>query len=176
LLGIHDPEALARIEYEHTLELSAYLIDHPITITSCEQLIEIHRYLFQAIYPWAGEIRTYDIRKGTVGFMPYTHMDEGITFINTTLGNLPDSPLKRVDYATLLDAVNYLHPFREGNGRSTRLFLQLLALQHGQFLDYPRHLPELVQAENDANIQALADLLTVNDGPNTAERWTSHVY
>lgn len=41
------------------------------------------------------------------------------------------------DYAQLMDLLNYMHPFREGNGCSTRLFLQCYAVNHGQYIIYP---------------------------------------
>lgn len=70
------------------------------------------------------------------------------------------------DYAELLDEINYLHPFREGNGRSTKVFLQCLAANHEQVLDYPRDNDEMIKAQNDADIKKIAHLLNVQNSPS----------
>ncbi len=69
--------------------------------------------------------------------------------------------LANTDYAFLLDRLNYLHPFREGNGRSSKLFLQAFAANHGQVIDYPRSNKELIIAQNNADINQIARLIKV---------------
>jgi cell filamentation protein len=72
----------------------------------------IHRHLFQDVYLWAGDVRTVGIEKGDESFCP------------------PDS------IAYLYDYVNFAHPFREGNGRATREFFNLLLAERGSGLDW----------------------------------------
>lgn len=63
------------------------------------------------------------------------------------------------DYAQLMDLLNYMHPFREGNGRSTRLFLQCYAANHNQCIVYPLSNDDLIQALTDANVHEIARLI-----------------
>lgn len=65
------------------------------------------------------------------------------------------------NYASLIDKINFFHPFREGNGRSTRIFLQLLALEHGQAIDYPLTNEAMIVAENEADVAKIALLMKV---------------
>jgi cell filamentation protein len=58
-----------------------------------------------------------------------------------------------------------MHPFREGNGRSTRLFLQCYAANYEQVLDYPKSNEQMIQSENDADEDWLASLITLTDLP-----------
>lgn len=65
------------------------------------------------------------------------------------------------DYAQLMDLLNYMHPFREGNGRSTRLFLQCYAANHNQCIVYPLNNDDLIQALTGANVPEIARLIKV---------------
>lgn len=60
-----------------------------------------------------------------------------------------------------MDLLNYMHPFREGNGRSTRLFLQCYAANHNQCIVYPLSNDDLIQALTDANVHEIARLIKV---------------
>jgi cell filamentation protein len=162
-LGITDAAQLARYEYLLTARRSIYLLDHPVHIDSTEQLVQIHLFLFGSLYDWAGKIRDYELSKGDTQFMLSEKIDDGRRYCDTLINKLPKGKLAPLNYARLLDALNYLHPFREGNGRSTRLFLQMLAAQHRQYLDYPRHDQTLIAAEAAGNIEALATLLKIAD-------------
>ncbi len=162
-LGITDAAQLARYEHLLTARRSIYLLEHPVRINSTKQLVQIHLFLFGSLYDWAGTIRDYELAKGDTQFMLSEKIDDGRHYCDTLISKLPKEKLTALDYARLLDALNYLHPFREGNGRSTRLFLQLLAAQHRQYLDYPRHDRTLIATEAAGNIEALATLLKISD-------------
>lgn len=114
-------------------------------------LQNIHRYIFQDIYEWSGEIRTIDIAK--------EHMFCNAKFIRpqadeiflklkkeSYLGKLDnDGFIKRLAY--YLGEINALHPFREGNGRSQREFIRALALRNGYVIHYDRITPkEMISA------------------------------
>uniref|UniRef100_UPI00242C6741 Fic family protein n=1 Tax=Ligilactobacillus saerimneri TaxID=228229 RepID=UPI00242C6741 len=64
-----------------------------------------------------------------------------------------------MDYAQLLDSLNYLHPFREGNGRATKAFIQLLAANHGQELRFNRQDELVIRALTAADLAVLADFI-----------------
>lgn len=95
--------------------------------------------------------------------MEYQVLNQGEIMINNELANLPDGPVSPQRYANLLDSINYLHPFREGNGRSTKCFLQCLAQNHGQAIDYDRDQEKFITAENASDIDSLAKLLQIEE-------------
>jgi cell filamentation protein len=96
--------------------------------------------LFQDVYSWAGEKRKVEISKAGKQFFPTTHFDNAFRFIDTLI--LDYKNISKEDklqiaekLAEILDNVNYLHPFREGNGRTQREFLRLLASEKGLTLN-----------------------------------------
>ncbi|WP_066903723.1 Fic/DOC family protein [Millisia brevis] len=106
-------------------------------------LLAIHRHLFRDVYDWAGQIRTVGISKGDESFCPPGSIAQPMHHVAAEvhrLGRLrsvasADLP-KTVAY--LYDYVNFAHPFREGNGRSTREFFDLLLAERGSGLDWER--------------------------------------
>ncbi|GGC17984.1 Fic/DOC family protein [Cellulomonas carbonis] len=104
----------------------------------------IHRRLFQDVYAWAGQVRTVDIRKNVEGaefFLPVSVIERAAGFAADELrrdrmlqGMARDRFIERL--AHHYDQVNYLHPFREGNGRTQRVFWNLVAEQAGWRLDW----------------------------------------
>jgi cell filamentation protein len=112
------------------------LYEKPIRIKGVDSLLSIHRHLFQDVYSWAGKRRKVEISKAGKQFFPTTHFDNAFRFIDTLIsdyrsiskGNNQQIAEK---LAEILDNINYLHPFREGNGRAQREFLRLLALEKG---------------------------------------------
>lgn len=103
------------------------------------ELRAIHRYLFQDVYAWAGDLRTVDIRKNVEGseyFVPVSLIERAATFTATELAE--DSHLRGMKRSTFIarlshhyDQLNYIHPFREGNGRSQRVFWDRVARDAG---------------------------------------------
>ena len=85
-----------------------------------EALSKIHSYLFNDIYFFAGKIRTQNIAKGNFRFVP-------ILYINNALENI--EKMAQSNFDEILEKyveMNIIHPFREGNGRSTRIWLDLI--------------------------------------------------
>ena len=83
-------------------------------------LKKIHKYLFEEIYQFAGEIRKVNIAKGNFRFTPIVYLEESIKNIE----KMPQS-----NYEEIIEKyveMNIAHPFREGNGRSTRIWLDLI--------------------------------------------------
>ncbi|HFC8110049.1 TPA: Fic/DOC family protein, partial [Neisseria meningitidis] len=109
--------------------------------TDLAYLRAIHRQLFQDIYVWAGDLRTVGIEKEDESFCapggisrPMEHVAAEIYQLDRLRavgeGDLAGQVAYRYDY------VNYAHPFREGNGRSTREFFDLLLSERGSGLDW----------------------------------------
>lgn len=108
------------------------------------ELRAIHRFLFQDVYGWAGELRTVDIAKNVEGsefFLPVSMIERASGFVAQELA--ADQflvGLERGSFVTRLahhhDQLNYVHPFREGNGRAQRAFWDRVARDAGWYLDW----------------------------------------
>lgn len=99
----------------------------------------IHRHLFQDVYEWAGELRTITLIKDDSQFMPPNRMEGGMHDIHNRLVRhdyLRGLSPKRfaVEAGPIMGDVNYVHPFREGNGRTQFQYLKQLATQAGHEL------------------------------------------
>ena len=124
------------------LELKANPIEGDFGL---EHLQAIHRHLFQDVYPWAGEIRTVGIKKGEDGFLPPEHA----AFVVTGAARLmrEDGMLRpgmdSEKWSSLLaerfNDVNEAHPFREGNGRTQRLYFDQVAEAGGKTIHQRPH-------------------------------------
>jgi cell filamentation protein len=99
----------------------------------------IHRYIFQDVYDWAGELRRVAISKPGAFFPPPEYLKSSLDALFAELGredclkNLP-SPAWARRAACFLGEINAIHPFREGNGRAQREFIRELALVAGHRL------------------------------------------
>ena len=80
----------------------------------------IHKYLFEDLYDFAGELRTVNIAKGNFRFAPVMYLDAAIANIE----KMPQSTFDEIIEKYV--EMNIAHPFREGNGRSARIWLDLL--------------------------------------------------
>ena len=166
-LNITDPTELAQREYRGSAVRALAFLRKNKKITSVEDLKKIHKIMFGWLYNWAGQIRDYELTKGETEFLEYSRIKFGIEEIDEKMKQLASKKeLENTDYAFLLDRLNYLHPFREGNGRSSKLFLQAFAANHGQVIDYPRSNKDLITAQNNADINQIADLIKVSSKAN----------
>ena len=166
-LNIKDHDKLHDAEYKIVAKKSLDLLTNQgkqIQIKSVNQLITIHKYLFKDIYDWAGQFRNWDFNKNGHDFFDRASFSNGISYIDSLLNQAnAKTTIDKQDFAELLDTTNQFHPFPEGNGRSTKVFLQLLAKQHGQQLNYERHQDNLITALNDSNIPEIANHLDVTN-------------
>ncbi len=140
LADITDQDVLLFVESGAVTKRLQELVENPVKIKGIESLFAIHRHLFQDIYPWAGKKRNVEISKDGKQFFPTTHFENAYRFIDTLISDykkIPkiNKPQLAEKLAEILDNVNYLHPFREGNGRTQREFLRLLALEKGWLLN-----------------------------------------
>jgi cell filamentation protein len=138
LFGIIDPKALDRVERRYAIQRSRRGV--PAGSFDLEHLCAIHRHLFQDIYDWAGKLRTVEINKGGHQFQFRQYIQSGMADVHRRLvkshflGEL--SPRQFSDQsAVIIGDVNYVHPFREGNGRAQMQYLKQLAMQAGHHLD-----------------------------------------
>ena len=123
-LGITDSATLARTEEKLSKEKAVKLVEHGILdkqkAGSFQALAEIHKYLFEDIYDFAGKIRTVNIAKGGFRFAP-------VMYLESSLENIEKMP--QSDFDSIVEKyveMNIAHPFREGNGRSMRLWLDMM--------------------------------------------------
>ncbi|MDR1422595.1 MAG: Fic family protein [Coriobacteriales bacterium] len=140
-LDILDGEALATAEREITAARIAGILDRPVRgRLGFKHLCDIHRAIFRDVYDWAGKTRTVNIAKGNPFCMSHaipTYAEDIFTKLENE-GFLYDTPAdeipKRLTY--YLSEINVLHPFREGNGRAQRLFIEYLAQSAGHRVDF----------------------------------------
>ncbi|MDO4664226.1 MAG: Fic/DOC family protein [Erysipelotrichaceae bacterium] len=134
-LGITDSVELAnaeeKISKKRAIELfeSGYL--NGLVPGTFESLAKIHKYLFDSIYDFAGQIRTVNLAKGNFRFAP-------VMYLEAALENIEKMP--QSTYEEIIEKyveMNVAHPFREGNGRSTRIWLDLILKKElGKVVDW----------------------------------------
>jgi cell filamentation protein len=144
-LGIDDPKLLDHVERLYTTQRAAEGI--PTGQFDLPHLQAIHHQLFQDVYDWAGQTRTVEIAKGGNHFLMVSRIEMGMNDVHARLkGKLYLEGLSRADFATaagqVIGDLNYVHPFREGNGRTQMLYLDQLAREAGHPLDLRRIKPE----------------------------------
>lgn len=153
-------DRLRYLEYRTTVDRAEYLLSYDVKIRSVDDLVKIHKFLFKPIYDWAGKIRNYELSKGGSMFMWSASIPMGIKNINDQLQvmNQEESPTA-LEYAQLIDSVNYLHPFREGNGRATKLFVQMLAANHSQELYFDQQDQEVIKSLASSDLNRIAKFI-----------------
>lgn len=124
ILGITDSAELERVQEQISKKKAVWLFESgrldELTPGSFEALSEIHRVLFGEIYDFAGSIRTVNIAKGDFRFAPVMYLESSVEHIEKMLqSNFDEIVEKYVE-------MNIAHPFREGNGRSMRIWLDLM--------------------------------------------------
>ncbi len=179
LLGAKSSEELKRLEpqivFANELELTSSAIPRTNDLT---ELLLIHKQLFKGVYDWAGKIRTVDIKKNAEGaeyFLIVSKITDATNFVFNELANeqhlrnlTRDIFIKRLTY--YYDQLNYIHPFREGNGRAQRVFWSRIAQDAGYEIDWSLIVGNESdeasrQAAEDMDLSGLEAMLTkiVND-------------
>lgn len=138
LFGIRDPEVLDQIERRLVTQRTTEGI--PTGRFDPDHLRAIHHHLFQDVYEWAGQIRTVEISKGGSQFQFCRFIDTGMADVHRRLENSGFlRGLSPEDFAggagQIIGDVNYVHPFRDGNGRAQLQYLKQLAAQAGHEID-----------------------------------------
>ena len=152
---IRDERTLIEKERRYTTLRSAELAAHPLKgELNTEYLRNIHRFLFGAIYDWAGENRKIDISRGNI-FCMHELIDVCLDQVTKELktenflaGLDKNNIISRLAY--YIGEINTIHPFREGNGRAQRAFIRELAARNGYRLAFDNITPkEMIVASND---------------------------
>ena len=154
-LNITDVEKLKIAEREITsLRLARAKIEPVVGNFDLKHLCDIHKYIFGDIYEWAGELRWVNIAKGNVfcaaqyietqadALFNKLHQEQCLATIVTE-----EMPLRLAYY---LSEINVIHPFREGNGRAHRLFVEYLAAKNGYIVDFSSVTSEEMIMASDA--------------------------
>ncbi len=136
-LGITDSAQLAREEERISKKKAAELFENGILDTlkagSFDALKTIHKYLFGDIYDFAGKVRTVNIAKGSFRFAPVMYLDAALANID----KMPQSTFDEIVEKYV--EMNVAHPFREGNGRSGRIWLDLIfKAELGKVVDWSK--------------------------------------
>ncbi len=123
-LGIESSAELADVEEKITKKRALEIYESgfldTLKVGTFDSLAKIHKYLFGDIYDFAGEIRKVNISKGNFRFAPLMYLNESLKNIDKMKQSSFDEIIEK--YVEM----NIAHPFREGNGRSTRIWLDLM--------------------------------------------------
>ena len=170
-MHIKNGEKLAEIERMITLAKDADFDNNPIKGNlSLKYLCKIHHYLFCDIYDWAGKVRGGDYMfKGNTMFFRAIYIEQGFDDYYAKLKK--ENFLKRLEKSTFCERLAYfmgelnaLHPFREGNGRTARLYFKQLAINAGYKLKFSNATKdELLSADIAAFKRDYAPLVKVLD-------------
>ena len=136
-LNITDQIALAKAEEKISKQKDKQLFDSDdiaqVEVGTFAGLAFIHTYLFADIYPFAGQLRTVNIAKGNFGFARVMYLEASLAHID----RMPQG-----DFDAIIEKyveMNVAHPFREGNGRATRIWLDLMLKKEiQQVIDWNR--------------------------------------
>lgn len=173
LFDERDPVVLARLEYVESAERQRELLAGEVSIPrtyDADHLRAIHRHLFQDVYPWAGEFRTVDIFKGAGRGFAEVRSGEIERYLSDVRRLVVGVAWEHLDRAAFGDHaaevfayLNQAHPFREGNGRTSKVFMEHVAEQSRFTLDYAVVSPE---AWNQASMLSGPDLFSYEPVPD----------
>ena len=136
-LGIADSAELARAEEKISKKKAIEMFEtgflEKLEPGTYESLTAIHKYLFDEIYDFAGELRKVNISKGNFRFAPLMYLEAALQSID----KMPQSTFDEIVEKYV--EMNVAHPFREGNGRSARIWLDLMLKKEiGYVVDWSR--------------------------------------
>lgn len=140
-LNIRDDKLLSELEAQITFAKAAILDTEPILGSfDFSHFKKIHEFLFCDIYDWAGQIRTVDISKKKTSFLEFSLIEDMATksFAKISEGYLKNLTFSEFVFriADFYNDVNYIHPFREGNGRTQRIYFTQLIRHYGYDINF----------------------------------------
>ena len=163
--NIRDEKQLAAVEADITLAKTMTLIRNPLPGKfDFAHYKAIHRFLFEDLYSWAGEIRTVDMSKKGTAFVKaeeieriadscFLRLRQNQFFLNYSSDKFIPAI---VDF---YDTTNILHPFREGNGRTQKIFISQLAENAGYHIDFANMDPDELMVATIYAAQGVIDYL-----------------
>ena len=170
--GIRDSERLLEIEKTITLGAWQDIREGKIKIKKTfdyKHLKSLHKELFKDLYDWAGKERTVDISKPGTLFCRAIFIEEEAKRIfnnlkkDNFLKDIKDKSKFSEKLGQLFLDINMLHPFREGNGRSQRLFIGDLAKENGYYLEWANiSKEEMIQISKNDNVKEVAKIFKEN--------------
>lgn len=170
--GIRDSERLLEIEKTITLGAWQDIREGKIKIKKTfdyKHLKSLHKELFKDLYDWAGKERTVDISKPGTLFCRAMFIEEEAKRIfnnlkkDNFLKDIKDKSKFSEKLGQLFLDINMLHPFREGNGRSQRLFIGDLAKENGYYLEWANiSKEEIIQISKNDNVKEVAKIFKEN--------------
>ena len=136
-LGLTSSADLAREEERISKKKALALFENGVLDTlpagKFSTLQAIHKYLFEGIYDFAGKLRTVNLAKGNCRFAPLIYLEAALANID----RMPQSTFDEIIEKYV--EMNIAHPFREGNGRSTRIWLDhILRTEIGKVVDWSK--------------------------------------
>ena len=152
LLAIDDSRELERAE-ARIVSIAITKVGMQTHLKPTEQTLDfflsLHKQLFNSIYAWAGQLRTVEISKGTTSFARAQYLQSSLQelfrqFAVDNQGVFSNKETLVEKLAYYYGELNVLHPFREGNGRTIRTFLSLVADRQGYYIAWD----EMDAAEN----------------------------
>ena len=157
-LGIKDQQLLKNLEADYSAIKQNKLMSEPINGRfSVNHLCRIHKYLFGDIYYFAGHFRKEDIMKGATRFLHYVDIKARLSTLLSELAG--ENHLKGLDDTDLVRRsayyfaeLNYIHPFREGNGRTTREFMRQLFSVNGWQISWDKVPAEMLLSAMEESI------------------------
>ena len=162
--GFRTQDQLDRFERRNVLAGRIALAENPTTGDfDLNHLKAIHHRLFGEVYDWAGQIRTVNINKDSSSFQPVSRIESASAYVFGLLHaetSLLDPGVDEQTFireaSTLVADLNYMHPFREGNGRTQRAFIVHVALTSGRELAWRKvspadHLAASIESMNSGN-------------------------
>lgn len=179
--GLRDEGALKQFEYQQTESRLRELALRPIEGRfDLDHLKAIHRYVFQDVYDWAGQVRTVNLSKGGTAFTQVAFIEGDGKKLGEALA--AEGFLRGLDKPAFVGRLahhyrdwNALHPFREGNGRATREFLGQLARAAGFEIDQRRIDNSKDQWNRAAWSSAKGDLAPITQAFTEAVRYSRAV-
>ena len=155
-LGIQSADELSTAEREITsLRIANAMINIICGKYDLRHLKAIHSYIYGDIFEWAGELRCVDISKGNL-FCHYAYIGDNAKRLFEQLkteAHLLNVPARKIPYrlSYYLGEINVLHPFRDGNGRTQRLFIGYLAENAGFDVDFSLVTPkDMIEASAES--------------------------
>ena len=165
-LDIRDLDRLHEAERDYSSVRQAELSNMGVTGDfSFKHLCSIHKQLFQDVYSWAGKTRTVDISKGTIFCLVQfieSQFDDLYRKLKKEnfLADIADEKEMGKRLAFYLGELNMIYPFREGNGRTQRIFIEQLCLNNGRFeIDFTEITKEEMIAASVRSANASNDML-----------------